>query len=77
MNIYDGNESKDVFTGDMRVVPKNDIDLSTWMSVITFFNEQDENYVIHADLVYLTNPQILVKVRIQAMVVGTNLRDYR
>lgn len=66
-----------MFTGDMERVPKEDVDLSTWMSVITFFDEEEDNGSIHADVVYLTNPQVLVTVRVKAMVVGTNLRDYR
>lgn len=76
-NIYDGKERKDAFTGDMISVPSEDVDLSTWLSVVTFFNEEEDHGGIHADVVYITKPQAIVTVRVKAMVVGTNLRDYR
>lgn len=75
-DVYDGKERKQIYVGDMAAVPKDDVDLSTWLSVITFFNEEEGGRIC-ADVVYLSNPQVRVTVRVKAMVVGTNIRDYR
>lgn len=61
----------------MIAVPNDDVELSDWLSVITFFDEEEDHGGIHADVVYITKPQAIVTVRVKAMVVGTNLRDYR
>lgn len=74
-NLYDGNERKDLFVGDMRFVPTEDMDFSSWMTVITYFDEENERASITADLVYLTNPQLQVTVRLKAMVKGSNVRS--
>lgn len=67
-NIYDGHEKATIYVGDMKVVPKYDRDLTSWMAIVTYFNEEEERGGISSDVVYIANPQVRVIVRMKAMV---------
>lgn len=69
-NVYDGHEQESVYKDDMKLVPCDNSNLSSWMAVITYFNEEEERGRIFADVVYISNPQVRVTVRVKAMVKG-------
>lgn len=62
-----------MFDGDLRRVPREGRDLSTWLTIVTYFSEESERTSIAADVVYLANPQKQVTIRLKAMVRGTNI----
>lgn len=76
-NLYDGNEREELFTGDMKLVPSDGRDFSSWLTIITHFDEHEEGGKITADVVYLNNPQVQVIVRVKAMVADTNIGSAR
>lgn len=72
-DVYDGNERDELFTGDMRTVPPEDIDLRKWMTILTYYDEGNQRASVTADVVYLSNPQVQVTVRLMATVKGSNI----
>lgn len=76
LDVFDGDERKEIFTGDMSDVPSEEREFSTWLTVITYFNEEESSR-IYADVVYLANPQIRVTVRVKAMVREVKLGSSR
>ena len=72
-DLYDGRERMELFFGDMKIVPSEERDLSSWLTIVTFFDEEEEHARIQADVVYLTCPQTRVMVRIKAMVTSVEV----
>lgn len=70
--MYDGYEQQSAFTDDMKIVPSESSDFSSWMAIVTYFDECGERSKISADVVYITNPRVRVTIRLKAMVNGLN-----
>lgn len=79
VELYDGEERAEFFTGERREVPEQMAEMASWMTLRTMSTEDEAQQPsgVYADLVYISDPRRRVLIRVRAVVDELKLESVR